>query len=162
MLDFEIQRCTRRCAKTERDFRPGDTFYSVLSAAGSQVVRMDYSEEAWTGAPDNIIGWWKSRMPEPHINRVLWAPNDVMLQYFEELNDADQLADERYVLALLLLRRRIVRLQETEQDPAGNGIMTLYCPKNEREYKVPVVPPGEDRVQQIQEKLAGLLFADGA
>ncbi len=52
MLDFEIQRCTRRCAKTDRELAAGETYYSVLISTGGKVERRDYSAEAWEGSPE--------------------------------------------------------------------------------------------------------------
>ena len=160
MLDFDVQRCTRQCAKTERELKPGEYFYSVLVSEGAAVVRYDYAEEAWEGAPEDALGWWKSQMPEPNANKVHWAPNDVMLHYFEQLEGNEDKVDERYVLSLLLIRRRVVRLEETEEDESGRQIMILYCPKNEREYRVNVESPQGERVEEIQKELAALLFAD--
>ena len=56
MLDFEIRRSGRRCAKTDREFRQGEVFYSVLIPEGSEVQRYDYCHEAWQGPPENAIG----------------------------------------------------------------------------------------------------------
>jgi hypothetical protein len=162
MLDFEVQRCTRHCAKNQRELRPGEVFYSVLMAEGAQVVRYDYAAEAWSGEPANALGWWKSRMPEPNATRMHWAPSDVMLQYFEELDSQPARGDERYVLALLLLRRRIVRLEETQRNASGRETLVLYSLRNEREYGVEVVVPAPERVREIQEHLARLFFADAA
>ena len=36
MLDFEIQRCARKCAKSDREFQAGETFYSVLISEGGR------------------------------------------------------------------------------------------------------------------------------
>ena len=160
MVDFEVQRCTRKCAKTDREFLPNEEFYSALVAEGSGVVRYDYSKGAWESPPDNVLGWWKSRMPEPNAKKVNWAPNDVMLHYFEQLADDPANLDVRYVLALLMIRRRVVRLEETRHDGAGGEQMVLYCPKNENEYVIPVAEPIGTRVQEIQSALSRLLFAD--
>jgi len=162
MLDFEIQRCTRRCAKTDRELKPGETFYTVLVAEEAEVVRYDYSEEAWDGPPEDVIGWWKSQMAEPNAKKVNWAPNDVMLHYFQQLDGQDDKEDVRYVLTLLMIRRRILRLEETETDPIGRELMLVFCPRNETEYRVPVMTPSRERAQEIQEELVQLLFADAA
>lgn len=162
MWDAEIQRCTRRCAKTNRELQPGETVYSVLVPEGVQVVRYDYGADAWEDAPANALGWWQSRIPEPNATRVHWAPSDVMLHYFEELEGQDSRCDERYILTLLLLRRRIVRCEDTERDAAGRETMILYCPRNEKEYRVAVVVPTPDRTQAIQQELARLLLAGNA
>jgi hypothetical protein len=162
MFDFEIQRCTRRCAETDRELKPGETFYTVLVAEGAEVVRYDYSEEAWGGAPEDAIGWWKSQIAEPNAKKVNWAPNDVMLHYFQQLEGQDDKEDVRYVLTLLMIRRRMLRLEETEKDPTGRELMLVFCPRNEAEYRVPVVTPSQERAQEIQKELVQLLFADAA
>ncbi len=162
MFEFDIQRCARRCAKTEREFRPGEIFHSVLVSEGAAVVRYDYSQEAWEQPPENAVGWWKCQMPEPNAKRVSWAPNDVMLHYLEELEGDPTRADVRYVLALLMVRRRIVRLEDTDTDEAGNEQLVLYCPKNETDYKVMVSDPSPERAAEIQNELNKLLYTDAA
>jgi hypothetical protein len=158
-LEFEIGRFTRRCAATDRELRPGDAFYSVLVPDGGAVLRKDYSADHWPGAPDEAICWWKSEMPDVSAHKVTWAPNDAILECFAELTEKSDQADQLYVLALLLIRKRIVRLEETQQNAAGDEEMLLYCPGNEKEYRVRVVEPDAGRIEQIQQGLAQLLFS---
>jgi hypothetical protein len=159
VLEFDVQRCTRRCASTDQEFQPGDAFYSVLVAEEGEVVRRDYCQAAWKGAPEDCLGWWKSQMPGANTRKVAWAPNDVMLQYFEQLENEPEKQDIRYVLGLLMIRRRIARLEESETDEQGREVMVVYCPRKEDHLKFAVVDPGPSRVEEIQEELAKLLFA---
>ncbi len=156
-MDFEVQRCTRHCEASDRELLPGETFYSVLVADGAEVRRCDYSAEAWNGPPEDAIGWWKSQIPDRNANRKHWAPNDVMLQFFDELGEQPEREDVRYVLALLLVRRRVMRLEETDADEHGREVLVLYCPRRETTYHVPSVDPAASRIEQIQEELAKLL-----
>jgi hypothetical protein len=158
-MDYEIQRSTRCCASTGRQLEPGEEFYSVLIAEGTELVRYDYAPEAWEGPPDGVIGWWKSQMPDPAAKRMHWAPNDVMLEFFEQLESQPDKQDMRYVLALLLVRRRVMRLEEREQDEQGREVLVAYCPRRETTYRVPAVAPHQSRIDEIQEELAKLLFA---
>lgn len=158
MFDFDVQRCTRRCAKTERELEPGELVHSVLVPDGVETVRRDYSAEGWEGPPENTIGYWKSRIPAANSNKVNWAPNDVMLDYFARLEGNAEKQDVRYVLALLLMRRRVVRMEDTESREDGTELMVLHCPKNETDYRVDVSAPRAERVKEIQEELAELLF----
>lgn len=162
MLDFEIRRSARKCAKTDREFQPGETVYSLLVAEGAEVIRHDYCQEAWAGPPENALAWWKSLAADPGGRKVHLAPNDVILQYFEQLAGQVEKADMRYVLTLLMIRRRIVRLEDTESDEAGGEHLVVFCPRNEVEYRVPVVTPNATRAAAIQEELAKLLYADAA
>lgn len=158
-MDYEIGRCTRHCTATDRELKPGEEFFSVIVAEGAELQRYDYSLSAWEGPPEGAVGCWKSQMPDLGAKRMHWAPNDVMLQYFEELQQQPEQQDTRYVLALLLVRRRVMRLEEGQQDEQGREVMVLYCPRRETTYKVPAVTPDEARASQIQEELAELLFA---
>jgi hypothetical protein len=162
MLDFEIQRPGRRCAKSDREFSPGETFYSALVAEGGDVVRRDFSAEAWEGPPAQTIGWWKCQMPGGGTRRVNWAPNDVLQEYFQQLEGQADKQDVRYILTLLMIRRRILRLEDTEQDEAGREVLVVFCARSETEHRVPVVTPSAQRVREIQDELACLLFAGSA
>ena len=157
-MDFEVERCTRQCAKTEKPLEPGEVFFSALKADGADVRRYDYAVQAWEGPPDDALGWWKSQMPSPNSNRTHWAPNDVMLRLFEQLEvDAHQ-ADMRYILALLMLRRRVVRLDNTETDEQGREILIVSAARDSTSYRVTATLPSPARTQEIQEELAKLLW----
>lgn len=158
MLDFEIQRFTRHCYATGRELAPGESFYSLLLPEGSQVVRRDYAANAWPGPPENALGWWKSKVPEAHAKKMQLAPSEIMLQYFEQLSEEPLLADERYVLALLMVRRRVVRQERVETNSAGQETLVMYCGRNEQEYRTEVAMPTAERAAQIQEKLGNLLY----
>jgi hypothetical protein len=162
MLDYEIQRCSRRCSVTDRELKTGETCYSAILPAGGDVVRRDYSAEAWQGPPDDAIGWWQATVVDPSDGRLHWAPNDVMLHYFERLLDDPAALDSRYVLALLLVRRRIARLERTEAAADGSPQLVLYCPRNEAEYRVAEVSVAPERAAAIQQQLAELLQTHGA
>lgn len=158
MIDFDISRCTRKCASTDRELRAGETCYSVLVAEGADTVRRDYAAEAWQGPPEGAIGWWKSVVVDPNAKRMHWAPSDVMLNYFVQLEGNPAAEDTRYVLGLLLVRKRILRNESIEKDEAtGRETLVLYSPRQECEYRVPVVLPSAERVEAIQNELAQLL-----
>ena len=161
MLDYEIQRCSRRCATTGRELTTGEVCYSVLVPEGAEVARRDYSAEGWPGPPDNAIGWWKTTIVDPSAGRLHWAPKDMMLNYFERLLDDPAAEDARYVLALLLVRRRVLRVERRESDAASRDTLVLYCSRNEAEYRVPEILPTPERAAAIEQQLAELLQTRG-
>jgi hypothetical protein len=157
MMDYEIQHAARRCSTTGREFAPGETYYSVLLAEGAEVNRHDYAADAWQGPPEKAIGWWTSRIPDRNERKKHWAPNDVMLHFWDELEGQDNKQDMRYVLTLLLIRRRVFRLEEEKSDEQGREVLVVYCPRREATYEIPAVVPSPERVDEIQQELAALL-----
>ncbi|MFM2095628.1 MAG: hypothetical protein RIS70_2752 [Planctomycetota bacterium] len=157
MLDFEVHRASRRCAASDRELQPGEPFYSVLVPQGGNVVRLDYSRQAWKGPPENAIGWWQARVPDQHTPKVQWAPNTVMLQYFEQLIAEPDKHASAYVLALLLIRRRILRQEDVETDEQGQDWIKVFSPRSETHYRIQAILPEPEQAQQIQESLSRLL-----
>lgn len=164
-FEFEIQRSTRRCAVTDRPLEPGHVCYSVLEVEGASIVRKDFAADAWSGPPADAFGWWKSHVPEPTVKKIKLAPNDVLLNLFDQLNDQPDCEDMRYVLALLLVRRRVFRM-ENESDqfaepsaPSGVNTMTVFCPKRDATYELPAVMPTGSRIDEIQQHLSELLVS---
>jgi hypothetical protein len=160
MIDYEVQRCTRHCATSGRELQPGEVFYSTLVAEGAAVVRHDYSTEVWQGPPAGVLGWWKSHMPLKTAKKLHWAPNDVMLDLLEGLEEQPDKKDMRYVLSLLLVRRRVLRVEETERGEGDVEVTVLYCARRETAYRVETTMPSDERIAEIQQELAHLLFAD--
>lgn len=168
LLDFEVQRSSRRCTSTDLPLEPGDVCYSVLELRGAEVIRKDFSSAAWTDPPREAFAWWRTRIPEPAAKKIKLAPNDVLLELFDQLADDPTHCDMRYVLALLLVRRRVFRLEApAEAFTAGNDtdgatpndVMSVYCSKRETSYEVPAVMPDSARIDEIQQQLSDLLIA---
>jgi hypothetical protein len=157
MTDYELQRPARRCAATEREFAPGEEFFSALMAEGAELRRYDYSTDAWKGPPPGAIGWWKSHAPGRETRRPYWAPHDILLNFFDQLTEQSDRQDMRYVLALLLVRRRVMRLEEERRDAEGREVLVLYCPRRETTHEVSAVAPEPAKVEEIQQELARLL-----
>jgi hypothetical protein len=155
-MDYEMQHGPRRCSVSGREFAPGEAYYSMLVDTGTELTRVDYSIDAWKGPSADAIGWWKSRVPDRSARKKHWAPNDLMLDFWDDLTEQPNRQDMRYVLTLLLIRRRVFRLEEEKVDAQGHEVLTVYCPRRDATYQMPAVVPEPSRVGQIQEELATL------
>lgn len=156
-MEYDVQHCMRHCSTTGREFAPGDEYYSALVAEGDELKRFDYAPEAWSGPPETAVGWWKSHLPQRNVAKKRWAPNDVMLDFWDSLADDLDKRDMRYVLTLLLVRRRVFRLEEEQRDPNGVEVLVVHCPRRDTTYEIQAITPDQTRIEQIQDELAALL-----
>lgn len=160
MFDFDLQHGTRRCAATGSELKPGETYYAVLKYVGKELRREDFSAAAWNGPPEECAAWWRAHVPLPNApQKPRLAPNDVLLQLFDQFSERPEQADMRYVLSLLLIRRRLLRVEQSVRDAAGIEQLHLYCPRNECEYHLPAIVPDDARVREIQNELGRLLYS---
>jgi len=157
LLDFEITHCSRQCAASGRTFAPGETYFSTLHMESGSPVRRDYAASEWRGPGEGMFAWWKSRVGESDSSKPKLAPQDVLLNLFNELASQPGEAEFRYVLALLLMRRRIVKLEETRRDEHGETLV-VNCPRRDEQYEVRVATPSAERAEQLQQRLVELLY----
>lgn len=156
MWDVDLQRFSRQCTASGRSLVPGETYFSALVRRGAEVERQDFAVEAWSGPPADTIAWWRATVPDPKSRKPNWAPNDVILHYFAQLDEEPGEADARYVLALFMLRRRLLKLV-SESQTDGQTVLELDCPKLEMQFTVPVIHVDAARIAQIQQQLMQLL-----
>jgi hypothetical protein len=160
-LELEIKNCSRTCATTSRALNPGEVYFSVLEASEHDFVRHDYCVEAWSGPPQECVGWWRSRVPTKDDNQPRLAPTDVMLNLFEVLADRPAEIEFRYLLGLLLLRRRILRREDSNRDDQLREVLQLHCQSRSKDYDLVVAEPVAERSVQLQQQMLNLLYGDG-
>lgn len=110
--EYKINRTTRRCSIGNRPLLPGEYYYSVVSGDDEDYRRVDIAADAWTGPPEDCIGHWKNRVPQPEEKKRELAPPEVLIDILRSMADQPQLAKMRYLLALMLLRKRHLKPYE--------------------------------------------------
>ena len=162
MQAYQVPKCSRRCSRTGRAIQPGETYYSVVIEHRGQLQRLDFSSEGWTGPPQEAIGWWKAQLPLPNRPRCDLPPEEALLKWLVQLGTQPQQAPLRYVLALLLVRRRVLREVGRRQGAEGPELV-LKRPGEEEQAPlyVPIVQPSPQQVAQLEAQLRKVLFPQG-
>lgn len=163
LQEYPTTRCSKRCSVSGREFRPGEVYYSVLVTAQQDLIRQDIAAEHWQGPPEGVVGWWRCQVPAagPGVRRP--APNSVLLDVLSDLLERPEQADLAFVLALLLVRRRVLSEESTSSDQskeAAPGLWTLVQPADGRRWFVPIRNPSKQSAQTLQESLLKLLFTE--
>lgn len=157
MLDFDITRCSRKCSATGRTILPGEDVYSVLLQDGGDIVRRDYAANAWEGPPEACLGWWATQIPKPPNEAQKMAPPEVLVGLFDQLSQTDQKAELRFILALLLIRKKLLKEEASIQESASNH-WRLKCPMNETVYELESMRISASQASRLQEELVDLLY----
>jgi hypothetical protein len=116
MTDYQIQPHTRRCVTTGRDLQPGERYYTALLEEGDRFVRQDFSSQAWQGPPAGAFSFWSGRVPRPDETVKPRFDDDALEECFQRLEGQDEpgRVNFRYVVALLLIRRKRFRFEQTQ------------------------------------------------
>jgi hypothetical protein len=158
VTDYQIQPNSRRCTVTGRELQPGEPYFSALVEEGNQLMRRDYSSEAWAGPPPGAFSFWKGRVPPPQGTVRPRFDDDLLEECFHRLEgqtDPGRI-NFRYVVTLLLLRRKRLRL---EQSIIEGDVEILTVQGNRDGLRWRVVNPRltEAEMEQVQHEVFQVL-----
>ena len=164
------------CAATGEPLEPGAVCVTALCEHEHDegFDRKDFSEAAWeAGArPERLFSYWRSTVPEPSEKKRVFVDDEVLMQIFERLahDDRPQRIAFRFVLALVLLRKRKLRMVGRSID--GEREVWLFSPKASRlgdkqrlsdeSPAIEVINPQltDDDVAELTSQLAEILQAE--
>jgi len=155
--DWEIKSRAHQCSRTGREFLEGEFFYTLLIREGEGFRREDLSEEAWKERNDNIqpFSFWRSKYDPPAPPPAEPLPRDDaegLLRRLIQENDPAY-ANVRYILALMLERKRVIRPLESSDDD-----MLVYEHLSTGETLVLANPKlSFDRIPEVQREVSALL-----
>lgn len=162
MTDYEIQGPTRLCAATGRELQPGERFYGALVEESGKLVRKDYAADAWTGPPAAHVAYWTGRVPSADKPRKPVINDELLIDCFDRLKDstdADGL-NFRYVAALLLMRRKRFRFEDSFRDESGRDVMMLRDARGGAMHRVTDPRLSEEQIAAVQTEVFRVLGWD--
>lgn len=181
MQEYLIQRSSRRCHCLDRPLVPGERYFSAIVQRGSDLIRRDFSKEAWTGETADMIGWWVATIPPKKNAGLQLAPIPVLLDTLAALLDRPEKGPLAYILALLLMRKRILvensswdgmrvtenSLQhsnstlEAEETRAGSSSgIELRAPTDGRDFWIQQFEISAEESTILQDELTVLLYSE--
>ena len=158
MTDYQIQPNTRRCAVTGRELRPGERFFTALLEDGSHLVRKDYCLEAWQGPPAGAFSFWGGKVPTGDGPRKPRFDDDLLVDCFGRLEGATDPAKVsfRYVVALLLMRRKRFKFEEAKI-LGDREVLCLQCQRTGARFEVVNPRLSDDQMLAAQNEVFKVL-----
>ena len=163
--EWDIQSRADRCAVTGREFAEGEQFYTLLFRDRHGFRREDLSDEAWRQLRESgekktqPFSFWRSKFeppappaPEPLAKETA---EDLLRRYMAEPDS--QHANARYILALMLERKRLFKHVETQEDESGNRTLIYTHAKSGEIFFIPDPNLRLDQIEAVQNEVAALL-----
>jgi hypothetical protein len=157
--EFEISRTAGKCFVSERDLAEGEAYYAVLIETAEGFERRDYSLEAWSGPPDGSYCHWRTRIPvRDHKPRSLAIDQAMLSDLFVRLEDEDSEMKQRFrfVLALLLMRKRLLKFEQTTRD-GEREFWQMRLTRDQSIHQVLNPQLTDDQIDRLSTQLMALL-----
>ena len=157
--EWEIKGRSAFCTATNRPFADGETVYTLLFQERKALRRDDLCEEAWqqrdpAAAP---FSFWRFKFelnPPPPEPLAKNTAESLLRRYMGE--EHAEHANLRYILALMLERKRILKPVEQE-GPSADGQLIYLHAKTGEVFIIPDPKLRLDQVEAVQAEVVGLL-----
>ncbi len=172
MAAWSFHRRRGICSGCERAFQDGETHHSALSVLGEGVVRADLCGTCWPArrpglpspeeGPLRPVYWWRTRHQDGR--RGLALNLDAIAGLFLGLEGRAEarVGELRYVLCLILMRKRRLKLERVHRTGQSEALI-VRRPGRKEELAVPVFSLDAERKILLRDELRALFDAeDGA
>ena len=155
------------CTVTQLHFVAGESFYTAIfpDPETGGYLRKDFSLDGWknrTNTDENPFSFWQSVYHPPVKNIAVEvtakSPEDLLRLLINE--DEDHTENARYILAIMLERKR--QLKETDTQTLSNGIIRIYeQPKTGDVFIIKDPNIALSEIENVQQEIAELLDSGG-
>lgn len=155
--DWEIRKRSDSCTLTQRPFADGEFFFTALYRERDGFRREDVSEEAWSALPQDPrpFSFWRSKFetppPPPPEPLAKQDAESILRRLIDE--NADSSRNARYILALMLERKRMLKPMPSEDD----DVLVYEHAQSGETFLIPNPHLSLDRVPEVQREVSALL-----
>jgi hypothetical protein len=155
MADWKIARRRDRCSRCEAAFDEGTRHLSTLCFQGESLAREDLCAPCFERRDHGLeIFYWSTRQRRDRRSLALDLPTLEHLFLRLEGNEEARIQELRYVIALLLMRKRRLKLVRVVRDPRES--LVLKRPRRDEAWRVPVCDFDPARMDALRDDLIGI------
>ena len=123
---YEVARPRGLCVVCQTQIDPQQPLMAALRETPQGFERLDVCLACWPNFADkpDLIGFWKTSMPLVEQKKKLFVDDEVLAQLFERLAATTEPAklNFRFVLGLILMRKRLIIYESTRHDDDNREI----------------------------------------
>lgn len=158
--DWEIKGRSTVCTATGREFADGEIFYTLLFRERGGFRREDWCEAAWKerDPTQRAHSFWRNKfeVPPPPAPEPLGKQTaETLLRHYMS-QPGEEHANVRFILALMLERKRLLKPVETKEEE-GRKIHVYLHAKTGEVFLIPDPGLRLDQIETVQAEVAGLL-----
>ncbi len=157
---YAVSRPGGKCAATGADILPGDKFMALVKETSTGLERHDYSLDAWDDADKtDALAFWQTVMPQPDaVKKKPFVDDEILAGLFERMADTteENKLHFRFVLGLILMRKRVLVYESTENRDDGEYWLMRF---RGRDDKLAMLNPKltEEQVKSVSEQLGQIM-----
>jgi len=161
--EYEIAKITGVCAVCGRQLRPKEEFVAALRELPSDFERQDFCVPCWQQRQPrqdgSVLAVWRSTVPRPQEKKKRFVDDDLIINFFERLDGAADTTklDFRFVLALVLMRKKLLVYDRMEKLPDGQEVWLMHLKGSDDCHKVVNPRMDDQEIAEVSKHLGEIL-----
>ena len=160
MTEWDIQSRSNACTACQKPFAGKETYHTLLAMDASGYQRRDLCGACFASAPrDGIVSYWQGEYkltappsPEP----IQKDTAETLLRKLVESTDPAH-ASTRYILAVMLERKRILKHRDTVREDDGRELLVYEHVRTGESFTIPDPHLRLDQLAHVQQEVVALL-----
>lgn len=164
MSEWRIRRRQAACGACERAFEEGERHASLLSIQEGELARHDLCGACWrergeSGADE--LFWWFTRHRGARRRTLALDIGSIERLFLElEGRQEEKLRELRFLLCLLLMRKKRLRLERVQRARSGEALV-VRRPRRREDLVVQVYDFTPERLDELRAQLQEILEGAG-
>jgi hypothetical protein len=157
---YDVARPGGKCAVSGKPIAPKEKFFAALRETPQGFERIDVSADCWADFDKTgLLGFWQTAMPEHEAKKKLFVDDEVLCGLFERLADVTEPAkvNFRFVLGLILMRKRLLVYENTRHDEQNRDIWTMRFKGKEQTLDMLDPHLDETQMKEVSGQLSEIL-----
>jgi len=163
--EYDIGKPAGRCAQCDRQLQAGEAFVATIKETPESLAREDFCTGCWAAWPrgdSDVLALWRSRVPTEKEKKRLLVDDEVIVSFFERLEVTDEPAkiNFRFILALVLMRRKLLVYDRMRKEPDGRDVWLLHFKGDERTHEVIDPHMDDEKIAEVSQQLNQIMEVD--
>ncbi len=156
--DWTMPKQADACVACGRTFEIGESFTAYLHDTPTGYERRDFCGACPAPEAERAVGFWRAHRNSPRPHKAQAIDREAILAFFERLGGAaePEKVQFRFVLALLLWRKRVLKLDTTDNDGAVE-FWVFHEVRTGRSHRIARPPLDEPQLDRLSAQLESLL-----
>jgi hypothetical protein len=161
--EYNFSKTSGQCAACQNTMVCDQEFMATIREQDEEILREDYCLPCWQANPQDarpgVLAVWHSHVHKPEEKKKLFVDDELLINFFQRLEGSDQASkiNFRFVLALVLMRKRLLVYDRMEKKPDGLEVWQMHFKGNDQSHEVIDPHMDEEKIAEASGSLGQIL-----
>lgn len=158
MNEWEINKPFGQCSGTGRKIEFGEEYFGALVETEQGLQRQDFCADYWDKEKPAVFCYWRTKLPQSGQKKQLFVDDQMLMAFFERLEKETEpeKIDFRFVLALILMRKRLLKYDATRTEN-DKEIWRLRIVGDKQTVEVINPHLDEEKIERLSSQISEIL-----